>query len=379
MRIAIASPYDWSVPGGVNRHILNLAEHFIRKGHEPEIIAPSSKPLTSNDHHVRVIGESVIGLPASGSVANVCLSYDLGPRVKRLLERETYDVVHVHEPFMPLLPFQFIRYARCPVVSTFHAAREGGSRVYAYTRFLIEPYWRKIDIRIAHSRAALALIGKYFADRYRIIPSGIDYAFFAAEVPPIPQFMDDKRNILFVGRQEKRKGLPYLIEAFAMVKKEMPRTRLIVVGPDGGIRDACLRYIRTNNVEDVVFTDFVDYDDLPRYYQTGDVFCAPNTGAESLGLILLEAMAAGRPIVASRIGGFKDVVTSGKEGLLVPPRDSRALADALLSLLQDDKRREQMGRAGAVRAQGYSWDEVSSRVLGCYEEAIARHPSGNGA
>jgi glycosyltransferase involved in cell wall biosynthesis len=96
-------------------------------------------------------------------------------------------------------------------------------------------------------------------------------------------------------------------------------------------------------------------------------------------LILLEAMAAGRPIVASRIGGFKDVVTSGKEGLLVPPRDSRALADALLSLLQDDKRREQMGRAGAVRAQGYSWDEVSSRVLGCYEEAIARHPSGNGA
>ncbi len=378
MKIALVSPYDWAVPGGVNRHVFNLSQHFLRRGHEVTVVAPASKRSGDEPPYLHVIGHSAIGLPASGSVANVSMSYNLSSRVKKLLAREQFDVVHVHEPFVPLLPFQFVRFSQATNVATFHAARDSGSRVYAYAQLILQPWWRRIHGRIAHSQTALDLIGKYFDDDFRIIPSGIDYARFAEETPPIPKLMDAKRNIVFVGRQEQRKGLPYLIEAFAKLKAEMPATRLIIVGPDGGIRPACERYIEENNVEDVIFTDFVAEEELPRYYRSGDVFCAPNTGHESLGLILLEAMASGVPIVASRIPGFAAVVKDGEHGLLVPPRDSDALCVALKRLLSDAGMREAMGRAAALHARSWSWDEVSSEVLAFYEETAANR-NGNGA
>ncbi len=369
MKIALVSPYDWAVPGGVNSHITQLGEQFIRSGHEVRIIAPSSRRWSHRSDYLTVIGEHVIGLPASGSVANVCLSFDLAPRVKSLLASEHFDVVHVHEPFQPLLPFQFLRFADTTLVATFHATRDGGSRVYAYIRFLINPWWGNIQGRIAVSKTALKMIGRYFPDRYSIIPNGIDYPHFASEVPPIPKYIDSKRNILFVGRQEKRKGLPYLLEAYARLKRERPDIRLIVVGPDGGMRPACEHYVRQHQLEDVVFTDFVPYEDLPRYYKTADIYCAPNTGHESFGIVLLEAMAAGTPIVASDIGGFGEVLEHGVEGMLVPPRDAEALATAMDRLLSDAALREQMGRAGTVRAEPYGWDHVSARVLDYYQAA----------
>lgn len=371
MKIALVSPYDWAVPGGVNNHITHLAQHFLRLGHQVRIVAPSSRRWSHRCDYLTVIGERIVGLPASGSVANVCLSFNLGPRVKQLLSREGFDIVHLHEPFMPLLPFQFIRYNRGTTIATFHATREGGSRLYAYGRFLIKPWWERIHGRIAISRAALRLIGRYFADRYRIIPNGIDYPFFSAAVPAIPRFIDGKRNVLFVGRQEKRKGLPYLLAAYARLKAEMPDIRLIIVGPDGGMRAACQRYVERHRLQDVTFTDFVPYEDLPRYYKTADVFCAPNTGAESFGIVLLEAMAAGTPIVASRIEGFADVLTDGAEGVLVPPRDSEALAAALHRLLSDPALREEMGRRGAITAQRYSWDRMAQQVLDYYQQVAA--------
>jgi phosphatidylinositol alpha-mannosyltransferase len=343
----------------------------MRRGNDVRVVAPSSRRLRSQPEWLEVIGHAGIGLPASGSVANITLSHDIGPRAKRYLERESFDVVHVHEPFQPLLPFQFVRYSNAPVVATFHAARDSGSRPYAYANNVIKPWWPNIEGRIAHSRASLKLIGKYFAGRYRIIPSGIDYPFFAAEVPPIPSLMDDKRNILFVGRQEPRKGLPYLLEAFAALKKQEPRTRLIVVGPDGGLRTACLRYIQQNDVEDVIFTDYVPTEDLPRYYRSADIFCAPNTGHESLGLIILEAMAAGLPIVATRIQGFQDVLAEGVHGLMARPRDSIGMTESLRTLLKDAAMREEMGKAGSRHAQKYSWQEMSGKVLDYYGDVVA--------
>lgn len=367
MRIALVSPYDWAMPGGVNNHIKPLAEHFIRAGHEVRIFAPSSDRWSHDCDYLTVIGEHVIGLPASGSVANVCISFNLGSRVKSLLARESFDIIHMHEPFMPLLPFQFLRHSRTANVATFHAAREGGSRIYAYSRFLIKPWWARIHGRIAHSRAALRLVGKYFPGRYRIIPSGVDYPFYAAEVPPIPKFIDHRRNILFLGRLEKRKGLPYLLEAYSLLKDEMPDTRLIVVGGDGGLRQACERYVQQKRLSDVVFLGYIPEEDKPRYFKTADVYCAPNTGAESLGIVLLEAMAAGTPIIGSDIEGFADVVTDGQEGLLAPPRDAEALAQALKRVLSDAALREEMGKQGAKTAQRYSWDRMSRQVLSYYE------------
>ncbi|MEE8347045.1 MAG: glycosyltransferase family 4 protein [Dehalococcoidia bacterium] len=366
MRIALVSPYDWAVPGGVNNHIRPLAAQFIRAGHEVRIIAPSSRRRSHRCDYLTVIGEHAIGLPAAGSVASVCLSFNTASRVKALLAREQFDVVHVHEPFMPLLPFEFLRYSHTTNVATFHAAREGGSRLYAYSQFIIRPWWSRIHGRIAHSRSALRLIAKHFPDRYRIIPSGVDRSLFAAEVPPIPKYTDHRRNILFLGRLEKRKGLPFLLEAYALLKKETPDIRLIVVGGDGGLRPACERYVQSHGLTDVVFTGYVPDEDLPRYYKTADIYCAPNTGAESLGIVLLEAMAAGTPIVASDIEGFSDVLTDGREGLLSPPRDGQSLAAALRRLLTDADLRVEMGRQGSMTAQRYSWDRVAAQVLDYY-------------
>jgi phosphatidylinositol alpha-mannosyltransferase len=367
MKIALVSPYDWSVPGGVNGHITNLAGNFMRRGHEVTVVAPSSKQTGREPPWVTIIGHSSIGLPASGSVANVALSYNLGPRVKRLLRREAFDVVHVHEPFMPLVPFQFVRFSPAVNIATFHAAREGGSRLYAYAKFIIRPWWGNIHGRIAVSFASLRMIGKHFPDRYRVIPNGVECAMYA-EAEPIPQYLDGKRNILYLGRLEKRKGLPTLLEAYRRLKPQMPDTRLIVVGGDGGLRQGAERFVYQNKIEDVVFVGYVSEDDKARYFKTADVYCAPNTGGESFGLVLLEAMAAGTPVVASSIEGFADVLTHEQEGLLVPVRDSEAMCEALLRLLRDDGAREAMGKAGAQTSTAFSWDRMSGLILRYYEE-----------
>ncbi|MBI2913154.1 MAG: glycosyltransferase family 4 protein [Chloroflexi bacterium] len=369
MKIALVSPYDWAVPGGVNSHVRPLAAQLIRAGHSVRIIAPSSRPGGHDCEYLTVIGESVIGLPASGSVANVSLSYDLGPRVKRVLASEGFDIVHIHEPFMPLLPFQFVRYSRAINVATFHATREGGSRLYAYSRFIIKPWWSHLHGRIAVSRPALRMIGRYFPDRYRIIPNGVDCSFFA-QASPLPEYADGKRNILFLGRLEKRKGLPFLLEAYAQLKEEMPDTRLIVVGGDGGLRPACERYVERKGLRDVVFAGYVPDEEKPRYFKTAHVYCAPNTGAESQGIVLLEAMAAGIPIVGSDIEGFADVLTDGQEGLLVPPRDSEGLSAALKRLLCDEELGGEMGKRGSATALRYSWDRVSGEILDYYQRVM---------
>jgi phosphatidylinositol alpha-mannosyltransferase len=370
MKIAIVSPYDWATPGGVNLHVENLTRHLFQAGHEVRVIAPSSRPERDNSGCVTVIGESGFGLPATGSVANVTLSYNIGPRVKQLLAEENFDIVHVHEPFMPLLPFQFLRYSTATNIATFHAAREGGSRAYAYTKFVIRPWWPRIHGRIAVSRTALRLISKHFADRYRIIPNGVDCRFFG-KGEPVPDFADGKQNILFLSRLEKRKGLPFLLEAYAKIKPQFPDTRLVVVGGDGGLRSVCELYVERNRLADVVFTGYVPDEVKPDYYKTADIFCAPNTGGESMGIVLLEALAAGAPIVASRIEGFSDVLHDGQEGFLVPPRNSDALAGALKRLLSDTDLRAKMKRQAVKRARDYDWKKVSKEIAGYYEECIA--------
>ena len=375
MKIALVTPYDWATPGGVNLHIRSLAERLTAAGHEARIVAPSSRPGRDERGCVTIIGESAFGLPATGSVANVCLSYNLGPRVKRLCAREKFDVVHIHEPFMPLLPFQFLRYSEATNVATFHAAREGGSRLYAYSKFIIRPWWGRIHGRIAVSRAALRMIGKHFADRYRVIPNGVDCGFFA-KGEPVLKLADGKRNILFLGRLEKRKGLPFLLEAFAELKRDVPETRLVIVGGDGGLRSVCELYVERNRLADVVFTGYVPEEAKPGYFKAADVYCAPNTGGESMGIVLLEALAAGAPIVASRIEGFSDVLTDGDEGFLVPPRDSAALAAALKRLLADEALRKRMGRRALKTAKRYDWEAVSAQISDYYEECMASRGEG---
>jgi len=369
MKIALVSPYDLSVPGGVNNHIFPLAQQFRCAGHEVRVIGPASDPgALLESSNVIVIGRP-FPVPVSGSIARIALSPRLAGQVKDVLQGERFDVVHVHEPLMPLLPIQFLRFSEAVNVGTFHAAREGGNRLYSYTRRLLRRWYRKLDGKIAVSPAAAALVSRYFHGYYNIIPNGVDLQRFGSPVDPLPEFMDGLRNVLFLGRFEKRKGLSYLLRAFPAVKREMPNTRLIIAG-DGRARPHYERYVRRAHMQDVVFAGYIADEDLPRYQRTADIYCSPATGNESAGIVLLEAIAAGRPIVASNIEGYASVITHGVEGLLVLPKDAEALSHALVHLLADDALREQMGERGRLRAEEFSWERISQRILSYYERLI---------
>jgi phosphatidylinositol alpha-mannosyltransferase len=378
MKIGLVSPYDFAVPSGVNKHVCHLADNYARLGHDVRIIGPASRHQGLDRDNLIVIGENPVGLPGGGSVAHVTFSISLSRQVQQVLARERFDVVHTHEPFMPLLPFQFLRHSQALNIATFHAAQDEGRRWYAYFRPAVAYWWPRLHGKIAVSPAAQRLISRHFPDRYEIIPNGVDYPEFAAPVAPLEQYKDGKLNILFLGRLEKRKGLPYLLEAFSLLKARMPDTRLIIVGRDGGMQGVCESFVRRARLKDVVFAGYARDEDLPRYYHTADVFCAPNTGNESFGLILLEAMAAGTPVVASGIEGFAYVVAHGEEGLLVPPRDSAALAEALLQLLSDPDRCREMSRAGQIKAERFSWEKISQQVLSFYERGKLERAAARG-
>ena len=363
MRIALVSPYDWSVPSGVNRHIGQLGAQFRQWGHEVTILAPASDPEGADGDCV-VMGRPR-AVPASGSMARISFTWK-GQAIERLLAEGAFDIVHLHEPLMPLLPYQVLRHSQTTNVGTFHAAKEGGNRFYGYTRPLIRRWFRRLDGKIAVSGAAARLVGRYFPGYFNLIPNGIDFGHFAQARAPLPEFDDGCFNLLFVGRPEKRKGLKYALRAYRRIREAEPRSRLIVVGA-GSFR----RYERIVGAdENVAFRSNVPYEELPRYHQTAHAFCSPATGNESQGIALLEAMAARLPVVASNIEGFAGVITNEVDGLLVPPRDGEAIAAAVLRLRRDADLRAALAEQGQAQAAHYSWENVARRVLAYYERLL---------
>ncbi|HXH22548.1 MAG TPA: glycosyltransferase family 4 protein [Dehalococcoidia bacterium] len=366
MKIALVSPYDLAVPGGVNSHVHHLAENFNRLGHEVRVIGPSSD-LSCLDENTIAIGRP-LAIAAGGSIARMNMAPRLARPIRRILREEAFDVVHVHEPLVSFLPIQFLRFSNAINVGTFHAARDNRARLYTYTRRLLRGAFRRLDGKIAVSAAAMRLVQPHFPGYYNLIPNGVDVERFSAAYEPLPGLDDGKVNILFVGRLEKRKGLRYLLRAFADLKPRLPDTRLVVVGAyDERQRRGYERWVRESGLRDVVFAGYASLEDLPRYHASSHIFCAPNTGNESQGIVLLEAMAAGLPVVASNIEGFAAVLTDGVEGLLVRPKASDALASALYALARDPELRAAMGERGRARAQHFSWERISRRVLSYYE------------
>ncbi len=366
MKIALVSPYDLAVPGGVNSHIHHLADNFKLLGHDVRLIAPSSDVRNLREDAI-VIGHPR-QIPAGGSIARMSVSPRLARPVKQVLAEEKFDVVHVHEPLVSFLPIQFLRFSNAVNVGTFHAARDSGAHLYTYTRRLLKYAFHRLDGKIAVSQAAASLIAPHFPGYYNIIPNGVDVERFAAPSEPLPELDDGMLNVLFVGRLEKRKGLRYLLRAFAQMKSARPDARLVIVGGyDERQKRGYQRWVDETGLRDVVFTGFAPLEKLPRYHHSSHIFCAPNTGNESQGIILLEAMAAGLPVVATNIEGFAGVITHGVEGLLVRPKDSDALTEALLDLARNVGMRREMGAKGSERAQHFSWERVSQRVLSYYE------------
>jgi phosphatidylinositol alpha-mannosyltransferase len=371
VKIALVSPYDYPYPGGVTEHVRSLAEQFLLRGHDVHVIAPSSTdPASLPDQPVIHRVGRPMSIPANGSVARITLPVRGYVQVKHLLAYQGYDIVHLHEPLMPALPLTVLHHSPAVNVGTFHAF--GRSNIaYFYAKPVLKPLFKRLHGKIAVSSSARDFVAQRFPDEYRVIPNGIDYHRFATPVEPLPRFEDDRLDVLFVGRLEKRKGLEYLLRAWPRVQQAVPSARLIVVGA-GRRLTKYRQWVERHGWHDVHFVGHVSPDDLVRYYQTSDLFCAPSTGQESFGIVLLEAMAAGRPIVASRIPGYAEVLEHGREGLLVPPRVPSALATALTTLLLDADRRQAMSAHGRTKAQAFDWTRVAERVLNFYEETIDR-------
>jgi len=375
MKIALVSPYDFAYPGGVTHHISCLEHQLTLMGHQVKVIAPASRRVPDFGDRFIPIGKPR-PIPASGSIIRITISLRLASTIKAVLDRENFDIIHLHEPFMPMLCTAVLRFSHTVNVGTFHAChgRPGYNFGRPVSTIMLKRRRRKLDDKIAVSKPAMEFASKYVPGDYTIIPNGVDLEHFSPDVSPIDKFCDGKLNILFVGRLESRKGANYLIKAYKQVKEELPNSRLIVVGPGTRLRRKYERQVKRNRLEDVVFVGYAPYAELPRYYKTADIFCSPATGRESFGIALIEAMAVGKPIVASNIDGYASVMTHGAEGLLVPPKDKKALAQALISLMTNESLRQQMGARGRLTAEGYDWKHIAQRVLDYYVKVLSESP-----
>lgn len=363
MRIAIACPYGWDAPGGVQTHVRELAAHLRRRGHQTLVLAPATR--RGDRDGVAIVGASV-GVPFNGSVAPICPDPRTVRRIRAALAQFEPDVVHVHEPFAPSTGMFAALASRAPVVATFHAYVDR-SILFAAASPLLSLVWRRLAVRLAVSRAAAEFVGRRFPGGVSVVPNGIDVERFRDASPAdVPV----GKRLLFVGRLDPRKGFRFAARAFLLLAARFPDVVLVVAGdgPERVVVDELPREVR----ERVVMVGAVSSAELPHYHAAADVYLAPNTGGESFGYVLVEAMAAGLPVVASDIPGYREVVRHGKEGLLVPPCDARALAEATTELLQHPELADRLAAGGRERVQRFRWDVVAAEIEEAYAAAAAR-------
>ena len=377
MRIALVSPYSWSLPGGVTRHVQELAEEFIEQGHDVRVLTP----LDPDDRLTRTIGrrrpdsrelpDYVIPLgrtlpfPANGAVSNLSFNYGAVARLRSELRAGGFDVVHVHEPIAPMLGWDACCFDGAPVIGTFHAYSSKWLPNAAATLVGARRIFNKLHARIAVSEAARWTGERYFGGSYEVIPNGVDLG----AVPRGPKSDSDRLRVLFVGREEERKGLPVLLAAFAALRQHVPIS-LAVVGARPDSVSPLLSHME-DAADEVELLGHVADTELWNRLHGSDVLCAPSLGGESFGMVLTEAFAAGTPVVASVIAGYQRVVRHGSDGLLVPPGRPVELAEALRALALNPERRRQMGEAARARAPEFAWPRVAARVTEVYERALA--------
>jgi phosphatidylinositol alpha-mannosyltransferase len=368
MKVGLVTPYVYPLPGGVTQHVRYLYENLRLRGHDVRIVTSSHGLQRASEGDIIRIGKG-FSMPVNGSVGTITLSPRFISQVHDMLEREQFDLLHFHEPFVPFLSPIVLRLSTSVNVATFHAYG-GFSPSYEFGRRAMGGYAERLHGRIAVSGAAKHFIERYFPGEYKVIPNGVDVDRFQRAVP-LARWQDGTRNVLFVGRFEPRKGLIELLKAYRILRKTGCDCRLLVVGSGPLAREA-RRYIATRRLKGVEFLGRVGDEEKAQLFRTADVYVSPATGGESFGIVLLEAMASGTAIVASDIHGYKGVVRRGREALLVPPREPKAIAGAVARLLRDDELRAEMAAAGRERAEEFSWPRVTAKVDAFYGVVIRR-------
>ncbi|MCW2946809.1 MAG: glycosyl transferase group 1 [Actinoallomurus sp.] len=362
MRIGIVCPYTWDVPGGVQQHVRDLAEALFASGHEVSVIAPADDDAPLPPYVVSA-GRAV-PVPYNGSVARLSFGFLSAARVRRWIREGSFDVLHVHEPAAPSLGVLACWAADGPIVATFHASFER-SRALSAAGPILQSAMEKITARIAVSEKARRTLVEHFGGDAVLIPNGVTTERYAM-AEPLPGWPGDDCALGFLGRMdEQRKGLAVLLRAFEILGRERPGLRLLLAGP--GDADEVRAKVSPELRDRVVNLGLVSEADKVRALHSVDVFVAPNTGGESFGIVLAEAMSAGAPILASDIEAFRRVLLEGRAGALFPVGDSGALAVAAAELLDDAPRRKQLSDEAKTAVRAYDWSTVARDVVRVYE------------
>jgi phosphatidylinositol alpha-mannosyltransferase len=371
VKIGIVTQSYYPRYGGVTEHVHHTAVELRRRGHEVRIITSHfRRGETSADGVVR-IGHNLL-IPFNGAFVDLAVGLRLGGQLRELLAEGEFDLLHTHAPLVPTLPLMAIQAAECPQVGTFHTTA-GRSRVLEWARPYLAPVVEKLDARIAVSATARDFVAQYFPGEYDVIPNGVDVERFRPDVPPIAEYREEGRvNLLFVGRLDPRKGVHHLIAAMPrVIERTRGRVRLLIVG-DSYLRSKLEASVAPAARPYVTFLGHVPSADLPRWYATGDIFVSPASGNESFGIVLVEAMASGRAVVASDIPGYRSVITPGVNAVAVAPGDVGALAAAIADLANDPDRRQALGLEGRARALEFSWACVTDRIEAVYRRVLQR-------
>ena len=364
MRIGIVCPYAWDVPGGVQAHIRDQAETLIEMGHDVSVITPVEDPDALPPYAVD--GGRPRPVPYNGSVARLTFGVKATARVRRWIREGEFDVLHVHEPLAPSLGVLACWAARGPIVATVHSSIER-SRVLITGYYLAQTALEKISALVAVSEHARRTIVDHLGGDAVLIPNGVRVDHYEG-AQPLRTWSGPA--IGFLGRMdEPRKGLPILLEAFAGIRARVPDAILVLIGP--GDPDDVLSGVPDNVRAGIVPLGRVDEGDKARALASLDAYVAPNTGGESFGIVLLEAMAAGAPVVASDLDAFARVLDGGRCGALFPVGDAAALEDALVDLLGDPGARAQLVAAGARRVTAYDWRTVAGDLIDVYASVTA--------
>lgn len=376
MKIAQVTPYDFPYPGGVTEHTIAISNALRQRGHQVHILAACSGYRGHQVPHTLPVTRHITRFPVGDTVARVGLSPLSYPRIQKILRREAYDVIHLQEPLAPSITWFALWQAKtipnAIAIGTFHAHHEQPNWFYRNGRLIFGKLFTRLDSLIAVSNAAQDFAYRMFPGNYKIIPNGIDLNRFGKISKKAHNTTSNKNvTILFVGRLDKRKGFAVLLKAFLELKPRYPQLKLQVIGPFN--TNSCQRHKKLaykHGVTDIEFKGYISPEALPNYYHNADIFCAPSLGFESFGIVLLEAMAAELPIVASNIAGYRGVITDGQEGFLVPPNKPEAIKNALLKLLNNPPLRKKMGHAGHLRVKQYSWDNIVEKTLNVYTETM---------
>lgn len=355
MRVGMVCPYSLSIPGGVQAQVLGLARELRRQGHEVRVLGPCDGPPPES--FVTPLGDS---LPASanGSIAPLAPDPSATLRTFRALRDEAFDVVHIHEPIAPGPSITSVTLHTAPTVGTFHAA--GRSSSYRFLGPALARIAARLDHRVAVSKDAIALAQRYLGGEYELLFNGVE----TNEIRAVEPFASDRPAIFFIGRHEERKGLDVLLSALRTIDHDVV-CWVASDGPD-------TRRLKAEFADEPRIHWLGRISDREKFARLrgASVFCAPSLHGESFGVVLTEAMAAGTPVVASALDGYRNVATDGTDALLVPPGDAVGLAEALRRVLDDRRLAAELVAAGSRRADDFAMSTLAAAYVGIYERLI---------